>query len=165
MENDQRQAIDKALANYTLPNEGVEVKALLFAYAKERDFERFYRHASKFVGDEKLRKSLERFAADEETHQVQIQDVYDQIKGLADLPDQMVDLLSKFPRGGVVVQPGIAAADVLDIAIKLEKDAQLFYEAQMAGSREPEVEEVFEFLAVLEEEHYIKLKSMREELT
>lgn len=161
MDNGQKQAIDEAVAKYDLPNDGVDMKLLLLACARERDFERFYRHAVKLVSDEKLRKSLAVFARDEEAHQVQIQEVYDYIRGSLDLPDQMVDLLGKCPWDGFVVQPGIAPGEVLDMAIKLEKDAQLFFEAQMAESQEPEVEEVLEYLAVLEEEHYIKLKAMR----
>lgn len=164
MEDEQEQAIAKALAKYDLPNEGSEFRLMLLAYAKERGYERFYRHASKLAGDEKLRKALNSFANEEGQHQVRIQEVYAEVKGTLNMPDAVVDLLGKCPSQGPLVQPGVAPNEVFDMAIKLEKDGQLYFEARMAESNEPEVEELLEYLAVLEEEHYVRLKAMRDDM-
>ena len=164
MEDEQEQAIAKALSKYDLPNGGKEFRLMLLAYAKERGYERFYRHASKLAGDEKLRKSLDSFANEEADHQVRIQEVYFEVKGTLNMPDNVVDLLSKCPTEGPLVQPGVAPSEVFEMAIKLEKDGQLYFEARMAESEEPEVEELLEYLAVLEEEHYVRLKAMRDDM-
>ena len=164
MEDQQEQAIAKALAKYDLPNEGNEFRLMLLAYAKERGYERFYRHASKLVGHEKLRKSLDSFASEEALHQARIQDVYAEVRGTLNMPENAIDLLGKCPSEGPLVQPGVPPDQVFEMAIKLEKDGQLYFEARMAESEEPEVEELLEYLAVLEEEHYVLLKSMRDDM-
>jgi len=164
MEDQQEQSIAKTLAKYDLPNEGSEFRLMLLAFVKEKGYERFYRHASKLAGDEKLRKSLDSFANEEAQHQVRIQEVYTEVKGILHMPESIADLLGKCPSEGPLVQPGVSRSEAFEMAIKLEKDGQLYFEARMAESEEPEVEELLEYLAVLEEEHYVRLKAMRDDM-
>ena len=163
-EQAQEAAVAEALARLDLPNEGLEFGLLMLPYAKERDWERFYRQATKLVNDDKLSRQLEKFAADEKTHQRELQEAYEEIMGTLDLPERLEDCLSGCPRTGPVMRAGISAKEVLDLAIELEKAAQLFYEHQMAQSHDAEVVEALEYMAVLEEEHYIQLKMMRDDL-
>ena len=140
------------------------MRVLLLASAKERDFERFYRHASKLVGDEKMRKTLDAFANDEVLHRVEIQEIYVETKGILKLPDTLEEFLDDCPWQSPVVKAGMPPGDLLDMAIKLEKDAQLYYEQRMGDTSDPEVIELLEYLSVVEEEQYVRLKSLRDEL-
>ena len=164
MDDPQEQAIAKALSKYELPNEGLEVRLLTLFYAKERDFERFYRQASKLAGDERMRKALDLFAEDEAAHQAELQEAYEEYKGCQSWPDTLEHFLENCPREGETVRAGASSDEVFDIAVDLEKDAQELYERRMSESTDPEVTEALEYLAVLEEEHYIKLKALRDEL-
>jgi len=165
MDTEQRQAIGQALSKFDFPGDGIDFKILLLSYAKERDHERFYRHASKLVSEGKLRKVFDRFANDQAAHQEELQEVYEEIKGELDLPDALVSLLEKCPREGPVMRAGVAPGEVFEMAIKAEKDSQLFYEARMEECVEPEVLEMMDYLAALEEEHYIHLKSIQGDMS
>ncbi len=164
MSESQEQFVDQKLAKYDLSGDENAFRVIMLAAVRERDFERFYRHAGKLVGDEKMRRQLDAFANDEAMHLQEIEDVYEEIKGFQKLPDTVEELIEACPWESSVVTAGMPPEELFDMAIKLEKDAQLYYEARMEGTTNTEVLELLEYLSVVEEEQYVRLKAMRDGL-
>ncbi len=164
MSEAQEQAVEEVLAKFELPGDGSAFRAVLRAAVRERDYERFYRHASKLVGDEKMRRQLDGFANQEADHQQEIQEVYAEIRRFLKMPETVAELIEGCPWDSTVVTAGMPPQELIDIAIKQEKDAQLYYEHLMEGVTDPEVLELLEYLSVVEEEQYVRLKVIRDEL-
>ncbi len=130
----------------------------------------FYRRSSKKIDDEDVRKVLDDLAMDEKQHFLQLEEAYDRNvrsemwapykdimtrDGLPDIDEMMQEthkeLLGKIPNLK-------SRKDVLEIALKLEKEAADLYRDASSKAKDPEIRKIFDHLVAFEKVHVKKIE-------
>jgi rubrerythrin len=130
----------------------------------------FYRRSSKMIADESVRKVLDDLATDEKQHFLQLEEAYDRNvrsemwapykdimtrDGLPDI-DEMMQETHKELMGKI---PSLKSRkDVLEIALRLEKEAADLYRDASSKAKDPEIRKIFEHLVAFEKVHVKKIE-------
>ena len=130
----------------------------------------FYKHAGAIVKEKELRDTLHKLATDEKGHFLTLEDLYDRSvrsemwapykdilakEGLPDIDELVQDthkeLLARIR--------GVATKrEVLEMALSLEKEAFTLFTEASAKMKNPELKNVFDFLAGFERNHVVLIE-------
>lgn len=125
----------------------------------------FYKRAALLLADPKLRETILKIAAEEKSHFLSLEDVYDRhvrsemwapykdIMNKPGLPD--IDELVQDTHKELLARIGRLSSkrDVLEMGLSLEKEAIKLYGDAAAKLSHPDIRKVFEFLITFENNH------------
>lgn len=126
------------------------LEALEIAIEREIKARFMYVTMARYAKETHMKRKLEFLAQEEDSHKVNLQDLYQKISGLTRDFDDLV----KFPDEGTAASlASVEMADLLRLAIGKETEASQFYVVLAGNSSDPSMKEIFNYLAEEELTH------------
>lgn len=146
------------------------LKILEQAMESEKEGYEFYIHASTMTKDPKGKEMFKYLARDETEHLKTLEEAYNRLKGGEGKEDSKTAGHKKKGKGFVIdsslrLKEDSGDLKALNIALKIEEDAQEFYTKSAEKAKQSDVRDIFLKLSDMEKNHYKLLKYEHDLLT
>lgn len=129
------------------------------AIAAEMEAHEFYKNVAATVSDASLKMIFKEFAEEEQGHRNILEGIKENEKqnfSFSIGPDYKVSEVVQLPQLTMTMKP----SDAIALAMKKEEEAMKIYKSFAAASNDPEKQQIFTSLAVMEEGHKTKMEAL-----